>query len=68
MTTPEQNPDTELEVQELTEGNLEEVSGGVLLVGFGLTENHPFSEAFTQNGGNGGNGGAGRASSNDGLL
>jgi hypothetical protein len=28
MTTPEQTPDTELEVQELTDENLEEVSGG----------------------------------------
>jgi hypothetical protein len=28
MATPEQTPDTELEVQELTDENLEEVSGG----------------------------------------
>ncbi len=32
MTTPDQTPDTELEVQELTEENLEEVSGGRRLV------------------------------------
>lgn len=29
MTTPEQTPDTELDAQELTDENLEEVSGGV---------------------------------------
>ena len=58
MTTPEQTPDTELEVQELTEGNLEEVSGGVPPV---LAENYPGPDALTQNGGNGGNGGAGKA-------
>jgi hypothetical protein len=28
MTTPDQTPDTELEVQELTDENLEGVSGG----------------------------------------
>jgi bacteriocin-like protein len=28
MTTPDQTPDTALEAQELTEKNLEEVSGG----------------------------------------
>jgi hypothetical protein len=28
MTTPDPTPDTELEVQELTDENLEEVSGG----------------------------------------
>jgi hypothetical protein len=29
MATPEQTPDTELEVQELTDENLDEVSGGI---------------------------------------
>ncbi len=29
MTTPEQTPETELEVMELTDENLEEVSGGI---------------------------------------
>ncbi len=45
MTTPEQTPDTELEVQELTDENLEEVSGGahpvVAALGGGLLGDTP---------------------------
>ena len=32
MTTPERTPDTELEVQELTDENLEEASGGTAIL------------------------------------
>jgi hypothetical protein len=36
MTTPDQTPDTELEVQELTDDNLEEVSGGMVTLSSAL--------------------------------
>jgi hypothetical protein len=45
MTTPDQTPDNELEAQEVTEENLEEVSGGahpvVDALGCGLLGNNP---------------------------
>jgi len=41
MTTPEQTPEIELEAQELTDENLEEVSGGAGFVGCVAQEGVP---------------------------
>jgi hypothetical protein len=57
MTTPDPTPETELDAQELTDENLEDVSGGAILVAGALGG----SETVLEVGATGGNGGTGAA-------
>jgi hypothetical protein len=53
MTTPEQTPDTELEVQELTDEKLEGVSGGAAILASewtGILTNNPAGRILVADG------------------